>query len=289
MFRFRLFSFNFEIFFKVFIIMNNMIVLFGLSVVSAICIFLLVQSYKQERYYTSELNKLNKTVAQLSDNVNTSKKSLDVKKENTNVTETYAHLKTEYDQYVNNFIPENIKTEIDDLTSNPIEESLEQNNVEEQSDQTLAEESSFVEEPLVESLNEEPLVESLNEEPLVESLNEEPLVEALHEEPLVEEASFVEEPLVEEASHEEPLVEALNEEPAQELMTSIPMDEAALGDILNYKTEEPTTEVYSNANNITDLEQMTLKELQVYAKQNNIKVKGKKSELITRIKEAQLN
>ena len=58
-------SFKIEIFFKLLLIMNSMIILFGLAVVSAICIFLLYQSIKNEKYYNKELNNLNSRITQL--------------------------------------------------------------------------------------------------------------------------------------------------------------------------------------------------------------------------------
>jgi hypothetical protein len=170
---------------------------------------------------------------------------------------TNTDLKNEYSVYKNttNFeldndnmenISEELKDKINNLTAN--EDSL--------TDKT---ESSELEDSLLENTNEDELEPTTVEEVTVEEVT-------------------VEEVTVEEVVVEEVVVEEVAEEVAEEVV-----EEVAEEEVVEEEVVEEDTEKYNLKSLNSDLTELSLKELQNIARSNNIKVKGKKNELIERI------
>lgn len=312
-------TFKFCYFFRYLIIMNQ-VVLIGLISLSCICIFFIYQNIKLKRMYTEEFTRINKNMNDMTRLV-----SLNTERNNvlnpmgsvppsTSVPSSesdskYDKLKTNYEEYVKtNFepyefdnVPDEVKEGIESLTGEGyVEEPLyigEPENVTEELDNEnfsseLADESGSIEE----NQSEEPQIEE--EEQTVEVLSGAPLSELRDEESLeLEEVDTTQQFEVEVNE----LIENDNEE-------SLQMEEVNIvNDIVNGITGQPvvveqTFSVNDNIelefeetpsvdlenfakSNTEDLENMTLKELQQLARDNNVKVKGKKNELIDRLKE----
>jgi hypothetical protein len=224
-----------------------------------------------------ETTKLNEKIDKLSSpsqTVNTELNTPVLNNINTNIEQpnNYNNIKEQYDKYVenNNFdnvyeeeLPENIKNEIDEFSNNEFNESI---------FKTLP-----LEEPN-DALLEEPN-DALLEEPN-DSLLEEP-TDALLEEP-------------NDALLEEPLSvpnDALLEEPLSVPNDALSEEESEIGDLLKEQSVIPNSEGFGNNEDskytnftLEDINNLTLKELQEIARKNKLKIKGKKEELLMRVK-----
>ena len=99
-------SFNFIYYFNILIIMNKTVILFGFIALSAVCVFLLLKSYKNEKKYMMEINNLNNKINSLSKSDETS---------------NYNKLKEEYAKYTppaTSDVSSELKEKIDTFVQN---------------------------------------------------------------------------------------------------------------------------------------------------------------------------
>jgi len=329
--------------------MNSIIILFGLAVVSAICIFLLYQSYKTEKYFTGEINQINSRLKNLSNTINMNNPMIHIPprppinaNSNSNLNgipsepelkEDYNDLKREYNDYVSSgVIPEDIKDEIDELTQTEnikIDIDNEQFGEQfgEQSGEQQEEQSEELELPpynqnlynnvigqnILDTVDYDDIDTELQNNQVEDNSLTENLVEDVEENPAEDNSvDDVEENLVEDNSvedvednsvednsvedvEENPVEEILVKDVEESLVTETPVEDNSVEDVEDNSVEDVEENInsagiendilnFGKINNIYELEKLTVKELQSYARQHNLKIKGKKTELIERIK-----
>ena len=301
----------------------NQVVLIGLISLSCICIFFIYQNIKLKRMYTEEFTRINKNMSDMTRLVSLNTERNNVLNPVGGVPQSvsvppaendskYDKLKTNYEEYVKtNFepyefdtVPDEVKEGIESLTGEGyVEEPLyiggEPENVTEELDNEnfsseIADESGSFEENQIE---ENQVEEESEEEQPTEVLSGAPLSELRNEESLPEEVDTSQQFEVEVNE----LLENENEESIQMEEINIVNDVVngisgvpvvveqtfSVNDNIELDFEEaPSVDLENFAKSKTeDLENMTLKELQQLARDNNVKVKGKKNELIDRLKE----
>lgn len=350
--------------------MNNQVVLIGLISLSCISIFFIYQNIKLKRMYTEEFTRINKNMDDVTRlvSLNAEKNNLQapnmgmritpmgqvpnvpvvVPEQNVEDDSKYTKLKNNYEEYVKtNFepyefesIPEELKEGIENLTQEGFVESSEvvrdlNEEVIENQDLSVPENSDDIEEvdPTSEmaSVSEEAHVEHMYEERepviqletldnveqnesvvdgVVNELNE--LVETNEPVSQVETSEFVNNVVNELSASEDPVSSEFDNFVAEQNLQSVNVSEQTFSvndnNEISFEDEEEVDVDVDAEDNVVEgvlsenhtvnvqlenfgksssenLENMTLKELQQLARDNNVKVKGKKTDLIDRLKE----
>jgi hypothetical protein len=335
----------------------NQVVLVGLISLSCICIFFIYQNIKLKRMYTEEFGRLNKNMSDMTrlvslnsekNNVlrhsapfhpdsNSNHQSADVSNDAND--SKYNKLKTNYEEYVKtNFepyefenVPEEIKEGIEHLTgegyvetTEPLhitgEDEVEQlhitgdhedpgNFVNELAGDNIEDELDVVE-PLhisdeiassgslyvgdEENSSEHQFTEdhepaSLSETNLENEVISQEEISPVSLESYDEEINIVNDVINILNTNEPVLVEktfSVNDDNNLEFdeeENNLEFDEEENN--LDINTKNISLDNFAKSSNTNDLENMTVKELQQLARDNNVKVKGKKNELIIRLKE----
>jgi len=307
-------SFNFIYYFNILIIMNKTVILFGFVALSAVCAFLLLKSYKNERKHMIEISNLNNRINSLSKSDDTS---------------NYNKLKEEYARYTppeTTDVSSELKVEIDTLVQNNsnsqdrvVDEPLfigepRENNEEHQQHQQEHQEHQHQQEHQEQQEHQQEQQEQQEqqqeqqEHQEQQDQQEQQEYQHYQEQFVQEELQEQEEEFVQEEPQQLVLEEltshSLNEVHMEELdedelvndnecvstnnslSSPVPLpleQESSLAPLGQEFAPYEVSEKYESIN-MNNLENMTLKELQNYARENNIKIKGKKTELIDRIK-----
>jgi hypothetical protein len=329
-------SFNFIYYFNILIIMNKTVILFGFVALSAVCAFLLLKSYKNERKHLIEISNLNNRINSLSKSDDTS---------------NYNKLKEEYARYTppeTTDVSSELKVEIDTLVQNnsnsqdrvvdeplfigePRENNEEhqqhqqehqehQHQQEHQEQQEHQQEQQEHQEHQHQQEHQEQQEHQQEQQEQQEQQQEQQEHQEQQDQQEQQEYQHYQEQFVQEELQEQE-EEFVQEEPQQlvlEELTSHSLNEVHMEELdedelvndnecvsTNNSLSSPVplpleqesslaplgqefapyevSEKYESIN-MNNLENMTLKELQNYARENNIKIKGKKTELIDRIK-----
>ena len=294
--------------------MNKTVILFGFVALSAVCAFLLLKSYKNERKHMIEISNLNNRINSLSKSDDTS---------------NYNKLKEEYARYTppeTTDVSSELKVEIDTLVQNNsnsqdrvVDEPLfigepRENNEEHQQHQQEHQEHQHQQEHQEQQEHQQEQQEQQEqqqeqqEHQEQQDQQEQQEYQHYQEQFVQEELQEQEEEFVQEEPQQLVLEEltshSLNEVHMEELdedelvndnecvstnnslSSPVPLpleQESSLAPLGQEFAPYEVSEKYESIN-MNNLENMTLKELQNYARENNIKIKGKKTELIDRIK-----